>query len=278
MMNLNNEYRMAKVLLTLSGAIATMSFAQHIQGLAEQNKQTQMSKPTNPLTAPVATYDINTVANLYQNKGLTVAPSGTDALVSAQSFHQADKQSAQQVVNQTNNNDSNSKDCTPNPVAKTVGIYFYKMPEVNAKDLVSVNGFRVHKEAATSLKQMLTDAKSSGVNLTLGSAFRSVAHQQRIINRKIKAGQTNKQIYHMSAPAGYSEHHTGFAVDFSPINAEFAKSASYRWLKANAHKYGWYQTYTPEYSAKSGISEESWHWKYKGSATAVSMLQNDDCL
>lgn len=191
----------------------------------------------------------------------------------------------QENTKQTQSNDKvglvqdiKPNDCVPHPVAKSIGINHFKFPEAKASDLVVVNGYKVHKDAAPSLRQMMADAKKDGVTLTLGSAFRSVAYQQGIVNRKTKAGQSEKQIYRMSAPPGYSEHHTGMVVDFSPINSGFAKTKGYQWLLKNANKYGWYQTFTAHYSAKSGVSEESWHWKYKGSETARQMLRNDSCL
>lgn len=118
-------------------------------------------------------------------------------------------------------------------------------------------------------------AASEGAPLTLGSAFRSVSYQ-----RGLKGGRANagKAEWRVSAPAGYSEHHTGFAVDFSPINHEFAKTAGYRWLIRNASNYGFKQTFNSAYSQKSGIVEESWHWAWHGNNTAKQMLANSYCL
>lgn len=170
-----------------------------------------------------------------------------------------------------------SVDCTPNPAAAAVGIKHYRFPEASSSDLVDVNGYKVHRDMAGKLREMMAAARAAGAPLTLGSAFRSVSYQQGIVNRKKSAGQSAYQIYHMSAPAGYSEHHTGFAVDFSPINSGFARTAGYRWLLNNASRYGFQQTYTAAYSAKSGVSEESWHWKYVASPSAQAALANQAC-
>lgn len=169
--------------------------------------------------------------------------------------------------------------CEFNQEAGSVGIKHFRFPEANSADLVNIGGrHQLHREAVDSLRRMQADAKANGASLEVGSAFRSVSYQQGIISRKKSSGLSLHKIYHMSAPAGFSEHHTGFAVDFTPINSGFAKTKGFAWLQKNANKYGWYQTFTPNYSQRSGVSEESWHWKYLGSPTAQRMLANGNCL
>lgn len=169
-------------------------------------------------------------------------------------------------------------DCTPNPDAMRVGIYHFAFSESDPSVLMMVDKHRVHKQAAPSLRKMMLAAQADGAALIIASGFRSVKHQQGIINRKIKSKQIPVQIYRLSAPAGYSEHHTGLAVDFSPLNDSFAKTKAYAWLIKNAHNYGWHQTYTKAYSQVSGVAEEPWHWKYRGDDIAAQMLRNDTCL
>lgn len=257
------------------------------QDYATQNPVKTVAEPMNA-TAPVKTNALTAPdpdsMPVINGKIKTVATNESDEsdeLVMAENLaNLTNKKFANQndIQKYEANQNLTTSDCTPNKVAKSVGISHFRFPEANAADLVTVAGYKVHKDAAESLKKMMADAKAAGAPLTLGSAFRSVSYQQGIINRKTKAGKSTKDIYHMSAPAGYSEHHTGFAVDFSPINSGFARTAGYRWLLKNANNYGWYQTFTAEYSVKSGVSEESWHWKYKGSETARQMLKNGDCL
>ena len=124
---------------------------------------------------------------------------------------------------------------------------------------------------------MMEDAARAGAPLQLGSAFRSVQYQADIVNRKKKSGQTDLQIYTMSAPAGYSEHHTGFAVDFSPINHGFATTPGFKWLLQNASRYGFKQTFNKNYVAKTKVSEESWHWAWHGNEAARHALANSSC-
>lgn len=258
---------------------------QTVQGqeYTAQNAVKTVAEPAQPVGTPVKTNALTApdpdAMPVVNGKIKTTAVTATDDATVA---NLADKKLvAEPTANTTPTNGGTAMataDCTPNKTAYSVGISHFKFPEANAADLVNVAGYKVHKDAAESLKKMMAAARADGAPLTLGSAFRSVSYQQGIINRKTRAGKSTKEIYRMSAPAGYSEHHTGFAVDFSPINSGFAKTAGYRWLLKNANSYGWYQTFTAEYSAKSGVSEESWHWKYKGSETAKQMLKNGDCL
>lgn len=174
-------------------------------------------------------------------------------------------------------------DCIPSSISEEFGIKHYKFPEVKLKDLVTIEGIKVHKDMVNNLKEMLKSAKIDGVTLKVGSGFRSLAYQQQIIDRKKKQKQSPKEIYYVSSPVGYSEHHTGFAIDFIPINPSFGKDKKgnntkpYTWLLANASKYGFSQTYTTEVSDKNGIAEENWHWKYNASPLAKEMLINDFC-
>ncbi|MFW2176711.1 MULTISPECIES: D-alanyl-D-alanine carboxypeptidase family protein [unclassified Moraxella] len=166
--------------------------------------------------------------------------------------------------------------CKPNAEAYKVGILHYAFAEQS--NLVAIgNGDKLHPDAAKALKLMRQAATKDKVNLQVGSAFRSIQYQQNLINHKKAQGLTAKQIYHWSAPAGYSEHHTGFAVDFAPIGQGFGKTSSYRWLKGNANKYGFYQSFNTKVASKSGVATEAWHWKYLNSPTAKKALANQAC-
>lgn len=153
--------------------------------------------------------------------------------------------------------------------ALKVGIKHFRYADANPSDLVASGygsdpKFKIHRDAKPALQEMVNAARRDGVTLTPGSILRTSSRQAQIVADKKKKGQSAKQIYYTSSHPGYSEHHTGLAVDFSPIDHSFAKTAGYRWLKQHAHEYGFYQTFTPEYSAYSGVSEESWHWRYEG--------------
>lgn len=168
--------------------------------------------------------------------------------------------------------------CAANAEALAVGIKHYKYSEAAATELVTIQGGRkLHRDAAESLQELLYAAKRDNIALNVGSAFRTVSYQQGIVDRKKNQGQSSKAIYSASAPAGHSEHHTGYVVDFIPIDSSFAETKGYRWLQANAAKFGWEQSFTPEYSKTSGVMIEPWHWRYVGTDTAKRALIRSDC-
>ncbi|AWY20022.1 D-alanyl-D-alanine carboxypeptidase family protein [Moraxella bovis] len=166
------------------------------------------------------------------------------------------------------------------PEALKVGIKHFRYADADPSDLVpsgygSDPKFKIHRAAKPALQEMIKAARADGVTLTPGSILRTSSRQAQIVANKKKQGQSAKQIYHTSSHPGYSEHHTGLAVDFSPIDHSFAKTAGYRWLQQHAHEYGFYQTFTPDYSRYSGVSEESWHWRFEGKNKEFSYVFAD---
>jgi zinc D-Ala-D-Ala carboxypeptidase len=91
---------------------------------------------------------------------------------------------------------------------------------------------RLAPETATAWHTMKASAADDGVPLLLVSGFRSVRHQADIIRRKLAAGQSIGAILAVNAAPGFSEHHTGRAVDIAtpgtrPLTAEFESSAAF---------------------------------------------------
>ena len=65
---------------------------------------------------------------------------------------------------------------------------------------------------------------------------------------------------------GYSEHHTGCAIDIGAPNEaileeEFDQSEAFDWLQQNANKFGFHMTYPK--NNNTGICYEPWHWCYR---------------
>ena len=116
-------------------------------------------------------------------------------------------------------------------------------------------------ETKKALLKMAESAKKSGINLIIDSGFRSVWYQRVIIRRRLEKGEEYKKLITFVAPPGYSEHHTGRAVDFVPSEARFAYSKTYKWLKENAAEFGFFETYPED---TTGVTPwESWHWVYE---------------
>ena len=129
--------------------------------------------------------------------------------------------------------------------------------------------YRLVPEAARAWREMKAAAAAEGVVLRLISAFRSIDRQVEILREKLAEGQTVEEILSASAPPGYSEHHTGRAIDIdtegaAPLEIEFERTPAFAWLSRNAARFGFVLSF-PE-GNRYGYQYEPWHWFYTDDA------------
>ena len=125
---------------------------------------------------------------------------------------------------------------------------------------------RLTPETARKWVEMVDAAAAEGVTLLMVSGFRGVEYQARLIRKKINAGQLVSDILTVNAAPGFSEHHTGRAVDIAtpgsrPLTEEFEDSDAFRWLTENAARHGFTMTYPRD--NRFGFVFEPWHWAQK---------------
>lgn len=173
--------------------------------------------------------------------------------------------------------DSNEPD-TPNSL---LGHRPYDIADVASLTPLSTNAMvRLQPEAAQKVETMITDAKALGIRLGVISGFRSLEDQQYLFfDLKAERGQTTQTRAEVSAPPGYSEHHTGYAVDFvdlsqpaTELNVSFEETPAFRWLKENAAYYGFEMSFTKD---NQNIAYEPWHWRYVGNQESLEMFYQD---
>ena len=114
--------------------------------------------------------------------------------------------------------------------------------------------------------RMRTAAHGDGNDLELVSGFRSFSRQREIIERKLRQGQDWSQILRVSAAPGYSEHHTGCAVDLTtpgqtPLIEDFERTSAHAWLACHAGEYGFSLSYPR--GNRWGFAYEPWHWCFR---------------
>ncbi|MEO7481013.1 MAG: M15 family metallopeptidase, partial [Sulfuriferula sp.] len=102
--------------------------------------------------------------------------------------------------------------------------------------------------AAEAWRTLKAAALRDGISLFIVSAFRSVERQAEIVRRKLDAGATIEEILTVCAPPGFSEHHTGRAVDVSTfgtpsLEVEFDQTPAFSWLTEHANDYRFYLSY-----------------------------------
>ena len=147
----------------------------------------------------------------------------------------------------------------------------YDVAPQSSLEAISIDGrLSMRSAAANKFEQMQADAKADGVILVPISAFRTTeAQEQLFFGVKEQRVQDAAKRAEVSAPPGYSEHHTGYAIDIGDGNAPatnlettFADTAAFTWLKKNALKYSFELSFPPNNS--QGVSYEPWHWRFVG--------------
>ena len=125
---------------------------------------------------------------------------------------------------------------------------------------------RLTPKTARKWADMVDAATFDGVTLLIVSGFRGFEYQARLIRKKLNAGQVVSDILRVNAAPGFSEHHTGRAVDIAtpgsrPLTEEFEDSDAFRWLVENAARFGFSMSYPRE--NPFGFIYEPWHWARK---------------
>lgn len=143
---------------------------------------------------------------------------------------------------------------------------------VEARELViaevGINGqdYLMTPETARAWETMKQAARQSDVTLEVVSSFRSVERQIAIIQNKLNRKMPIEKILTLSAPPGYSEHHTGRAIDINTpgciaTEEEFEDTVAFHWLQQYARRFGFTLSY-PRGNAL-GFIYEPWHWCYQ---------------
>lgn len=122
---------------------------------------------------------------------------------------------------------------------------------------------RLTPQAAAKWQHMVEAAASDGVRLLVVSGFRGYEYQAALIRNKLNNGQSIEEILKVSAAPGYSQHHSGNAIDIAtpgsrPLSEEFEYSEAFLWLNENAKNNGFSMTYPRDNAF--GMIYEPWHW------------------
>ena len=126
-------------------------------------------------------------------------------------------------------------------------------------------------------------AKKEGFNIIIDSGYRSYEYQQDIWDKSLEEiglEETKKVV----APAGASEHQTGFAFDVAYIiNGKYTDKVNEfqeetKWLCNNSYKYGFILRYPKGKEDITGYSFEPWHYRFVGILLAKELYENDITL
>ncbi|WP_176555698.1 D-alanyl-D-alanine carboxypeptidase family protein [Virgibacillus ndiopensis] len=138
----------------------------------------------------------------------------------------------------------------------------------------------MRKEAAKALEKMFAAAGKADLELYAQSGYRSYNRQQTLF-ASYSEQHGEKEANKFSARPGESEHQTGLTMDVtSPdiefqLNTEFGKTDEGKWVKENAHKFGFIIRYP---KGKEDITEyqyEPWHLRYVGKEAAQVIYEQE---
>lgn len=128
-------------------------------------------------------------------------------------------------------------------------------------------------------EKLFADAKAQGINLQIGSGFRSYELQNTYYSNYSRVhGQEAADTF--SAKPGYSEHQTGLVMDLATtdhvcyLDECFGETSAGKWLAEHAHEYGFILRYP---QGKKGITDfiyEPWHFRYVGKDLAGALKQS----
>lgn len=165
------------------------------------------------------------------------------------------------------------------------------------------NGKEVELESNVkmAIQAMLDEMKAEGIKgICVTSGYRSYAYQEWLFSYYIEEEKakdpslSNKEAENIvltySARPGTSEHHTGLCVDLwvNPDMKElenygregkysddvgFAETEAFKWLKENAHKFGFILRFPEDKTGITGYSYESWHYRFVGIKAATEIYE-----
>lgn len=99
----------------------------------------------------------------------------------------------------------------------------------------------LNSDFSTNLTAFINAAKADGIDLGIGSGFRSVEKQKQLWEQALKKYGSPEKARKWVAPPGKSNHNKGIAVDLSSSGVFLGKNKNTKatqWAHANAEKYG----------------------------------------
>ncbi len=154
--------------------------------------------------------------------------------------------------------------------------------EISKEKLVLIEpNIEVHMDMRDSLLKMREEAKKDGIYLVFLSGYRSINLQNDIFfSLKSIRNQEAAERARVSAPPGYSEHSTGFAIDIgdatqreTDFETDFENTEAFRWLIKNAAKFHFRLSFNKD---NKYIDYEPWHWRYEGSIEALKVFESSN--
>jgi len=164
----------------------------------------------------------------------------------------------------------------PAPLADVVRLFnhlpYGEADPASLAPVPSLPGCILVREATYDLERLLASARAEGIELGAISCFRSIAHQRRVFcagpdNCDSVGGAALRARF--TGPPGYSEHATGYAIDFvqrgtgcRAVEQCFMLTPGGKWLMKRGPDFGFELSFPV--GNKQGVGWEPWHWRWVG--------------
>ena len=142
------------------------------------------------------------------------------------------------------------------------------------KIALSRSDIEMGKTALNNIKEMFSAAKENGItDLVVTSGYRTYKKQSLLYEKA-------KDKSYVAKP-GCSEHETGLAADIQLTRGgmeTLGETTEGKWLEKNAQVFGFILRYPKDKEHITGISYESWHFRYVGHPHAEYIKLKNLCL
>ncbi len=141
----------------------------------------------------------------------------------------------------------------------------------------------VRQETIDALNDMMLGFYTATQNddVMVISGHRTFEYQQGLYEDEL--AETGLETSSLVSRPGYSEHHTGYVIDFKlylddGTSEEFDGTGDCAWIMENCHKYGFINRYPLGKEKITLIDNEPWHFRYVGPIHASIITEYDFCL
>lgn len=157
--------------------------------------------------------------------------------------------------------------------------------------LADVREVSVDERCALQLEQMLADCEAAGFEPVALKGYVSREEQTLLFEEQVawliangtpEEEAPGKALWDVFYP-GTDEHELGLAVDivdsgYRTLAEPQSQTGTYKWLRDNAHKYGFVLRYPDGKFDLTGRYFSPWHYRYVGEEAATQMYQLELCL
>ncbi|MGI5860481.1 MAG: peptidoglycan-binding protein [Myxococcales bacterium] len=236
--------------LSVDGVVGPKTWAALRSGASSSSSSASSAKNMPTLRSGARGSAVKTLQTLLRNKGYSIAVDGSfgpKTLAAVKAFQRARGLAVDGVVGPKTwaalgasgvSSASSSSASSSSGIAATG---YSRGKRVSIRIAPVGGGQYLNVRCAQAYKDMLAAARRAGIRLTTTSGYRTYAQQQALYQRY---GSPR------AAKPGYSNHQMGLAVDIGGVGGY--NTRAYRWLAANASKFGFV----------NNVSGEYWHFTY----------------